>query len=254
MMKKKLDKSTQKGEKALLWERAAYRALPKLLMEFARRYFRLEVEGLEHIPRRGAGILAPNHSGFSGLDSFLLTNEVHRATGRHVRVLTHRFWFLSKLTSIPAEKIGFVEATSENGLTQLRKNNLIILFPEGESGNFKATTKRYRLQEFKRGFIRMALERQCPIIPVLIIGAEETNINLAGLRLNKLFGGALIPLPLNIIPLPAKWIIKFLPPIHLPYNPDARNDRELVREIAEEIRETMQKALAEEVRKRESVF
>jgi 1-acyl-sn-glycerol-3-phosphate acyltransferase len=258
MMKKKLDKIIQKGEPKdelkLLWERLAYATLPKVLMEIARRYFRLEVEGLENIPRRGAGILTPNHSGFSGFDSFLLANEVHRATGRYVRVLTHRFWFMSKLTSIPAEKIGFVEATTANGLQQLRKNNLIVLFPEGESGNFKSTAKRYHLQEFKRGFIRMALERQCPIIPVLVIGAEETHINLAGLRLKKFFGGALIPLPLNIIPLPAKWIIKFLPPIHLPYNADARNDRELVREIAQEIRETMQRALAEEVRNRESVF
>lgn len=100
----------------------------------------------------------------------------------------------------------------------------------------------------------MALETQCPIIPVLIIGAEETHINLAKLGLPKILGGATFPLPLNLIPLPAKWVIKFLPPIHLPYNADARNDRDLVREIAEEIRESMQKSLSEEIRKRESVF
>lgn len=246
MMMKKIDKS--------ILERAAYRALPKFLMEMARRYFRLEVEGLEHIPRRGAGIVAPNHSGYSGFDSFLLANEIHRGTGRLVRVLTHKFWFLTKATAIPAEKIGFVEATTANGLAQLSKNNLIILFPEGEQGNFKPTAKRYHLQEFKRGFVRMALEKQCPIIPVLIIGAEETHINLAQLKFTKFLQGAVIPLPFNLIPLPAKWTIKFLPPIHLPYNPEARHDRELVREIADEIRETMQRALASEVRNRESVF
>lgn len=246
MMKKKIDKS--------ILERVAFRDGPRFLMEIARRYFRLEVEGLEHIPRRGAGLLTPNHSGFSGFDSFLLANEVNRGTGRLPRILTHRFWFLSKATAIPAEKAGFIKATTANGLQQLAKNNLVILFPEGESGNFKPTLKRYHLQEFKRGFIRMALEQQCPIIPVLIIGAEETHINLAKLGLPKIFGGAIVPLPLNLIPLPAKWTIKFLPPIHLPYKPEAKDDRELVKDIATEIRETMQQALSEEVRKRESVF
>ncbi|MDX9731265.1 MAG: lysophospholipid acyltransferase family protein, partial [Bdellovibrionales bacterium] len=156
-------------------ERMIYRALPRFMMEIARRYFRLEVEGLEHIPRRGAGIIAPNHSGYSGFDAFLLANEIHRSTGRLPRILTHHFWFLTKATAIPAEKVGFVEATTQNGRDLLKRNNLIVLFPEGEHGNFKPTTKRYHLQEFKRGFVRLAIERQCPIIPVLIIGAEETH-------------------------------------------------------------------------------
>lgn len=246
-MKNKIDKSTH-------LERMAYRALPKFLMEIARRYFRLEVKGLEHIPRRGAGIVAPNHSGYSGFDSFLLANEINRATGRLPRILTHHFWFLTKATAVPAEKVGFIQATTANGLAQLRKNNLIILFPEGEQGNFKPTAKRYHLQEFKRGFIRMALEKQCPIIPVLIIGAEEAHINLAQLGLPRFLGGAIFPLPLNLIPLPTKWTIKFLPPIHLPHNADARHDRELVHEIAEEIREAMQRELSEEVKNRSSVF
>lgn len=235
-------------------ERLVYRALPQFFMELARRYFRLEVEGLENIPRRGAGIIAPNHSGYSGLDAFLLAHEIHRATGRLPRVLTHHFWFLTKATAIPAEKVGFVEATTANGLHQLSKNNLIILFPEGEHGNFKPTARRYHLQEFKRGFIRMALEKQCPIIPTLVIGAEETHINLAQLKMTKFLRGTVLPLPLNIIPLPAKWTIKFLPPIHLPYRPDAQDDSELVREIAQEIRESMQLALSADVKKRGPVF
>ncbi len=235
-------------------ERLIYRALPQFFMEIARRYFRLEVEGLENIPRRGAGIIAPNHSGYSGLDAFLLAHEIHRETGRLPRVLTHHFWFLTKATSIPAEKVGFVEATTASGLHQLSKNNLIVLFPEGEHGNFKPTAKRYHLQEFKRGFVRMALEKQCPIIPTLIIGAEETHINLAQLKLTKFLRGTVLPLPLNIIPLPVKWTIKFLPPIRLPYRADAQDDAELVHEIAQEIRESMQIALSAEVKNRGPIF
>lgn len=228
--------------------------LISFIMEIARKYFRLQVEGVEHIPRRGPALITPNHSGYSGFDALLLSHEIHNSTGRVPRVLAHAFWFLSKLTAVPAEKVGFIEANFANGLAQLKKNNLVILFPEGESGNFKPTVKRYHLQEFKRGFIRLALIRQCPIVPVLILGAEETHINLAQLKLSKYLPGVILPLPLNVIPLPAKWKIKFLPPIHLPYKASAADDRELIDELALEIQESMQAALSDEAGRRHSIF
>ena len=235
-------------------ENLVYRVLPHFLMEIARKYFRLEVEGLENIPRRGPALLTPNHSGYSGFDAFLLAHEVYKSTGRIPRVLAHHLWFLTKATSIPAEKVGFIEATMPNAMAQLKKNNLVVLFPEGEYGNFKPSLERYHLQNFKRGFVRMALQRQCPIVPTLILGAEETHINLAQLKFTKHLRGLVLPLPLNLIPLPAKWKFVFLPPIHLPYKPEAANDRELVGELASEIRERMQAALSEEVGKRDSVY
>ena len=227
-----------------------YRVLPRLLLEIMRKYFRLQVEGVENIPRKGPVIIAPNHSGFSGFDAFLLFHSIQSEAKRIPRVLTHHFWFLTETTAIPAQKMGFTEATYENGIQALKKNNVIVLFPEGENGNFKPTTKRYQIQEFKRGFIRMALERQCPIVPTVIIGAEETHINLSKLKFTKFLRGTVLPLPLNVIPLPAKWKIKFLEPIELPYKPEAANDRELVHELAQEIQEKIQAAINEEVRQR----
>lgn len=231
-----------------------YRVVPRLAMDILRKYFRLELKGVENIPKRGPAIISPNHSGYTGFDALILTHEISRATKRVPRVLTHAFWFLSKFTAIPAQKVGFVRATTDNGKYQLKKNNLVILFPEGEYGNFKATTKRYHLQEFKRGFIRLALERQCPIVPTLIIGAEETHINLSRIKLPKFLKSAIIPLPLNILPLPARWKIIFLEPIQFPYTPEAANDQELVQELAQVVREKMQKALSAEIAKRESVY
>lgn len=230
------------------------RVLPDLVMELVRKYFRVEIEGLENIPKRGAALICPNHSGYSGLDALVLSHMIHKETRRIPRLLAHKFWFLSKTTSIPAGMLGFMDASFENGVDALSRNNLIIIFPEGEFGNFKPTTKMYQLQEFKRGFIRMAVKTQSPIVPALIIGAEETHINLSQLKLNKFFKGAVIPLPLNIIPLPVKWKIKFLPPIYLPYKPEHLDDHELMREIASEIQEQMQDALSEEVQKRGNKF
>jgi len=227
-----------------------YRVLPRLLLEIMKKYFRLEVEGLEHVPARGAAIIIPNHSGFSGFDALILADTVHQKARRIPRVMTHHLWFLTKTTSIPAQKLGFIEASFKNGVSLLKRNNIVILFPEGENGNFKPSSKMYQLQEFKRGFVRMALEAQVPIIPVIIIGAEESNINLSSLKFTKYLRGTVLPLPLNIIPLPVKWKIKFLPPIRLPYEASQIDDSELMSEIASEIQEQMQEALSEEVQKR----
>jgi 1-acyl-sn-glycerol-3-phosphate acyltransferase len=242
------------GLKNLDRDTLIYRVLPRLILEIMRKYFRMEVSGAENVPRRGAAIIAPNHSGYAGFDAVLLAHVLQSETKRIPRVLTHHFWFLTETTAIPANKMGFTEATYANGIHALEKNNLIVLFPEGEQGNFKPTSKMYQLQEFKRGFVRMALETQSPIVPTIIIGAEETHINLSKLKLTKFLRGTVLPLPLNILPLPAKWRIKFLEPVHLPYKPEAIHDNELVHEIAQEIEEIMQQALREELKKRGGAF
>ena len=231
-----------------------YKVLPRFFLEIMRKYFRMEIEGLENIPKRGRVIIAPNHSGYSGFDAMLLSHILFQEAKRVPQVLTHYFWFLTKTTAIPAQKLGFTEATYQNGVDLLKKNHLIVLFPEGEHGNFKPTTEMYQLQEFKRGFIRMALETKSPIVPALIIGAEETHINLSQLKFTKFLRGLIIPLPMNVIPLPAKWKIKFLEPIHLPYDASAIEDAELVHELAQEIQEKMQKALTDEVKSRKTVY
>ena len=235
-------------------ETLLYRVLPRLLLEIMSKYFRMEVTGLENLPSKGRVLITPNHSGFSGFDALLLGHVIHQYTRRVPRILTHQFWFLTPTTAIPAQKMGFTEATYGNGIRALRKNNLVVLFPEGEQGNFKPTTKMYELQEFKRGFVRMALETQSVIVPAVIIGAEETHINLKQFKFTKFLRGTVLPLPLNIIPLPVKWRIHFLPPIKLPYPALRRHDTELVHEIAEDIREQMQKALQAELEKRGGVF
>lgn len=231
-----------------------YRVMPHFFLEIMKKYFRLEVHGAEHIPRKGPGIIIPNHSGYLGFDAFMLIHEIHKRVGRVPLVMTHPFWFLSNATAIPAQKLGFLEATTPNGEAVLKKKKLLLLFPEGEKGNFKPSANRYRLQEFKRGFVRLALRHQCPIIPTIVIGAEETHINLTQLKLTPFLRGTVLPLPLNVLPLPAKWQIRFLEPILLPYKASAANDSELVHEIASDVRERMQTALGKILQERDKIF
>lgn len=235
-------------------ETLLYKLLPHFFLELMKTYFRVQVEGAENLPKRGKVLVTPNHSGVSGFDAMVLQHEITRATGRHPRVLTHHLWFMTKTTSIPANRLGFIEATTDNGVKALNKNQIVVLFPEGEYGNFKPSSKAYQLQEFKRGFIRMAIMTGAPIVPTLILGAEETHVNLSRLKLTKFLRGVVLPLPLNIIPLPSKWKIIFMEPIYLPYKCEAADDRELMREIAVDLQERMQDRLNKELRKRGSVF
>lgn len=218
------------------------------------KYFRLEVEGLEHLPKEGAALITPNHSGFMGFDAMLLSHLIRKHTGRKANVLTHYLWFINPLTAKLADHFGFIEATKENGVEMLKEQNMVVLFPEGEFGNFKPSVKAYQLREFKRGFIRMALETHAPIIPTIVLGAEESNINLSQLKLSRFIPGAVFPMPLNIIPLPARWKIIFMEPVELPFNEGTENDPELVHELATELQEKMQARIQYELQNRKSVF
>ncbi|MCB0362248.1 MAG: acyltransferase family protein, partial [Bdellovibrionales bacterium] len=230
------------------------RVIPRLSMDLMEKYLRLRVEGVENIPREGPALICPNHSGYSGLDALMLANLISKQTGRVPRILAHHLWFITRFSASTARKLGFVEATSANGIKYLSKKQIVVLFPEGEYGNFKPTTQAYHLQEFKRGFVRMALQTQSPIVPCIVIGAEETHINLSRLQLPPFLGNLTLPLPLNLLPLPAKWKIKFLKPMTLPYGKETVEDTPLVHSLSAGIQERMQKAINQELSKRRTIF
>jgi 1-acyl-sn-glycerol-3-phosphate acyltransferase len=231
-----------------------FKTLPNQFLKLLRLYFRLEVENAHLVPKKGSVVIISNHSGFAGLDALMLNHVLVDDVKRIPRVLTHKLWFSTDFTQNAAQKMGFYEANYENGRQFLRRKNAVVIFPEGEDGNFKSSQKMYTLQEFKRGFIRMAIETESPIVPVLVIGAEESNFNFAKLKINTLFKGLKLPLPVNLIPLPARWKIVFMDPIYLPYDQSILEDHEYIREIASDIQELMQERMNSEIKKRGSVY
>jgi 1-acyl-sn-glycerol-3-phosphate acyltransferase len=233
-------------------EELAFRLLPVLTLEIVRKYLRIEVEGLENIPKDGPAIIVSNHSGYAGFDAVMLSNEIRRAHNRIARLVAHKLWFVGKPVQVLSDKMGLVEADTNQCLEILRQKDLIILFPEGEAGNFKPINRRYRLQEFKRGFVRLSMITGAPIIPACVIGAEETHINLSQIKFTKYLLGTVIPIPLNVIPLPVKWKIRFLPPVHLKTKgPVDAMDRQKVFEETRRFRHIVQKLIIEELRKRQ---
>jgi 1-acyl-sn-glycerol-3-phosphate acyltransferase len=229
---------------------------PKLLFQTLKTYFRIEVEGLEHIPKKGKALIIPNHSGCSGLDAVILGQTLYQEIKRIPRILT--LWTLFSafppLASL-GQKLGLKRATAKTGLETLRKNNLLILFPEGVEGSFKPSSQRYHLQHFDYGFVRLALLSDSPIIPCVILGAEETNINLGKIPFSKNPRGFILPIPFNLFPLPAKWKIRFLPAIDLSHLAiQDTHDKEQLQMQADSIKKTMQRAIESELSKRRYVF
>jgi 1-acyl-sn-glycerol-3-phosphate acyltransferase len=229
--------------------------IPLFLLEIARKYFRLEVEGIENVPKRGRALIVPNHSGITALDAVMVSNEIHRTIKRVPRILAHPLWFVGPQIRILAKRMGLEEANKDAGELLLKKGRLVMIFPEGAAGNFKPTAQRYQLQEFRRGFVRMSMATKAPIVPVVVIGAEEANINLSSISLTKALKGTIIPIPLNVIPLPAKWKMIFLSPVDMSkYTKKDTANQELVHEISDKVRTMIQDRINSELAKREWIY
>lgn len=235
-------------------EDLAYKILPNFLLEIFQKYLRVTTEGTEHIPKTGACIVIGNHSGFMGFDALMLGHQIHLATQRVPRIIAHKLWFLHPKISVHAKKLGLVAANLENGLRVLERKQPLLLFPEGEEGNFKPTKYRYRLRKFRRGFVRLALRTGAPIVPSIVIGAEETHITIKQIRWAKDLLGIIIPVPLNVIPLPARWHIKFFKPIYLKKDPQKAEDLAYVTKISRQIRLKLQRDIHRELKRREHIF
>lgn len=219
----------------------------------------MEVRGLEHVPKKGPVLIFANHSGFAGADALLLAHVLKREVKRRARILAHRAYFdVSKSLKMLAEDFGLRKAGVTTGIEILKSGHVLIIFPEGEAGNFKSTMKRYHLETFHTGFLRMALQGQhgdgpVPLVPCLIVGSEESFLNLGNLDLGKIIKGLRIPFPVPMLPLPAKWIIEFQPPVVLPEGLSIE-DKATLQATAHRMRRKFQRDLLELAKQRKFIF
>jgi 1-acyl-sn-glycerol-3-phosphate acyltransferase len=239
-------------------------ACGKTLFRFLHDYYwRIEAKGLEHIPRRGRGMLVGMHRGFMPFDGVMALHLVAREVGRLPRFLTHpsllKFPFLANFMS----KLGGVPAWQQSADFVLRRDELLGIFPEGIEGAFTPYRDAYRLQEFGRdAFVKLALRNRAPIIPFVTVGSAEI-FPIFG-RLNWRFWTRYtewpyFPItatfPLLPLPLPSKWHTLFLPPISVEqYPPEAAQDPSVVKAISLDARTKMQQAVDEMLQRRRSIF
>lgn len=236
-----------------VWGLVDEELLRKFLVPYKliRSYCRVTVDGLDRIPS-GPAILACNHTGWLGLDYANLAITIHDDLGRIPNGVVHEMWFRNERIADVARRLGLVPATKDNMVRLLRRGRLVVVFPEAEHGAFKATGKeKYKMLEFKRGFVRVAMETGAPIVPIAILGGEEANPVLGTLSLTDKLFRLPLPIPRNILPRPVKWRIGVTSPISMKgYTKADAGDREAVHALALRVRNRIQRELKRQIKKR----
>jgi 1-acyl-sn-glycerol-3-phosphate acyltransferase len=210
-------------------------------------WFSFEVEGIEHVPRSGRVVFAPNHAGWFALDAFFLALAVRRALGPDA---TPYFAAADAAIAAPLlgsflRRVGALPASSFRRPERLPAEiRTVGVFPEGVEGNTKPFWEAYRMRPWKRGFVRVAAALDAPIVPVAILGGEESLPVAWTLRFLEPIIGSSVGLPLFALPLPARWKVVFHPPVDVAAHGRATLiDSEYSSAVARRVQETVQDTL-----------
>lgn len=231
------------------------------------RYWRVNAKGIDNIPAHGRAMLVANHAGILPWDATMIAMAImkHHPLPRTPRFMVLNWAFQLPFINIAMRKFGGVVASPYNALSLLERDHLVAVFPEGAKGAGKMFRDRYRLRRFGRGgFVEVALRTGSPIVPVAVVGSEEIHPMIGNLpAVGRMIGSPYFPITptfpllgaLGIVPLPSRWRIEFCEPVDLSdYEPKAAEDRNLVFEISQAVRDTIQDKLYENLVARGKAF
>lgn len=237
---------------------------------FYKTWHRVEWEGMENIPTTGGALLVSNHAGAIPSDAPAIMHGIETELGRPVYGLADEIFKQLPVVGTLWSRAGGVLAHPDNAYRLLREQQqLALVFPEGTKGTGKTYGERYQLRRFGRGgFVQIAMRAGVPVIPIAVVGAEEAMpILWKSPQLAKLLGLPYLPVTANMLAfgalgplgaalaLPAKIKIRVLEPVHFDVEPDQpRYSRSRIMDESEQIRQKIQEALYDMLRRRRSVW
>jgi len=207
-------------------------AVRVLLERVLKLYHRIEVSGQEHLPDSGALIVGNHSGGIIAMDVPIIATAYWEKYGiQHpLRVLAHDVLMLPFGAAL--RPLGFVNATRENAQAALREGGATIVFPGGDYDVYRPTSQRNVIDFGGRtGYVRTAIEAGVPIVPVVSIGGQESQLVLSRgeslakyMPFTKLFRSKYVPIAVGFpwgislgippnLPLPTKIVTRFLEPI-----------------------------------------
>jgi len=231
-----------------------------------RRWFRVEWEGLEKIPPGGA-LLVANHAAAIPSDAPVIMHGIETELNRPVYGLADDFFRTIPVVGTLWNRLGGLPAHPDNAYRLLREQDqLVLVFPEGTKGPSKTYNERYQLRRFGRGgFVEIAMRAGVPVIPIAVVGAEESMPTLFRIpSVARALGVPYLPVTANMLlagPLglvsyfPSKFKLKVLDPVYFDVPADReRYSRSRVMDESEAIRDHIQAALYKMLRERRSVW
>ena len=245
------------------WDPEYIRTTLPTLRLFSDVYHRAEVRGLANIPAEGPVLLVGNHSGGTLIsDTFVFAQAFYDHFGplRRFHQLAHDLVFQIPGVRASLSRFGTVPASPENMGRALERDAALLVYPGGDHETYRPSWESAEIDFAGRtGFLKLAIEHDVPIVPVVAIGGQETALFLGQgrrfarlLRLDSMlrlkvlpaqlgppFGVTVLDLP-GRIPLPAKITVRALPKIDVKKRLGAKPD---IEEAYEFVTGKMQKAL-----------
>lgn len=225
-------------------------------------WYRAEVRNLGNIPERGRVLLVGNHTGGNLAPEtiiFTLAFSTYFGVERRFHQLAHNLVLASPLGPF-LRRFGTVAASHDNARKALEADAAVLVFPGGDWEVHRPSWQSARIDfAGRQGFVRLALEQDAPIVPVVTIGGQETALWLDRgawlaklLRLDRTMRLKVLPIliapPWGLtvgdflprIPLPAKMTTEVLPAIDVRERFGEDPD---VREVYEHVTGRMQETL-----------
>src|SRR5438477_8671429 len=153
-------------------------------------YFRADVKGLENIPAEGPVLLVGNHSGGNVTPDttvFTLAFNTYFGVERRFYQLAHNL-VLAMPGLSTLRKYGTVAASPANAHKALASGAALLVYPGGDYEVHRPSWESGKVDfGSRKGFIKLALDREVPIVPVVSVGGQETALFLSrGDRLARL--------------------------------------------------------------------
>ena len=169
-------------------------------------YHRSEVRGLENIPLGGALVVSNHSGGMLPMDVPIFSSHFYDKYGydRPVYTLSHAMLMVGPTADF-FKKTGYILASHENADEALRSGGLVVVFPGGDYDVYRPSTDANKIDfDGRKGYVKAAINAGVPIVPMVGIGGQETQIFLTrGEKIAKAEdalrrGGVLQPFPGNV--------------------------------------------------------
>jgi 1-acyl-sn-glycerol-3-phosphate acyltransferase len=136
----------------------------------ARLYWRIRLEGTEHIPPAGPLIIAPNHVTYADpvLVCIPIRFAVHFMAWDALFEIPGLAWLIRRLRAFPVQIESADPRSTREAVRLLQAGRAVMIFPEA------GRTPDGRLQRFRPGAFRLACALGVPVLPVTILGGHAS--------------------------------------------------------------------------------